>query len=111
VAQQRFEARESYWNFAAQVAAELWLRADQPERALAICEAVHRRDARRAGPGPASRAPSWPSGELAAARRQLEALVAADGSYADAHDLLGPRAGGAGRIRRRAGRVAHAPRR
>lgn len=88
VAQQRFEARERYWNFAAQVAAELWLRADQPERAQAICEAVI-----------AERPQGWARagiarvqlarGELAAARRQLEALVAADGSYADAHDLLG----------------------
>lgn len=87
LAQQRFEARESYWNFAAQAAAELWLRADQPERALAVCEAVIAERPHgwaRAGIARARLA----KGELAAARRQLEALVAGEPGYADAHDLL-----------------------
>jgi DNA-binding NarL/FixJ family response regulator len=87
VAQQRFEARESYWNFAAQVAAELWLRADQPDRALAVCEAVIAERPQGWAKAGIARA-RLAKGELAAARRQLEALVAGEPGYADAHDLL-----------------------
>lgn len=88
LAEQRFDARESYWTFAGQVAAELWLRADEPARAMRIYTAVT--DERphgwsRAGVARARLA----MGELAAARRLLEALVSQAPGYADAHDLLG----------------------
>ena len=88
LAEARFEARESYWVFAAQIAAELWLRADQPQRAMRVCNAVLEDKAcswARAGLARAR----FAMGELAAARRQLEALVASAPDYADAHDLLG----------------------
>ncbi|MFT3821328.1 MAG: response regulator [Rubrivivax sp.] len=88
LAEARYRQREPYWSFAAQVAAELWLRADQPARALRICQAV----AADKGPGWAkagiARA-QMAIGELAAARRQLESLVAEAPGYADAQDLLG----------------------
>ncbi len=87
VAQQRFEARESYWNFAAQASAELWLRADQPDRALAVCNAVQAEKPQGWAKAGIARA-RLAKGELAAARRQLEALVAEEPGYADAHDLL-----------------------
>lgn len=88
LAQTRFEAREPYWMFAAQLANELWLRADQPARATAICNAVLAEKPvgwARAGLARARLA----QGELAAARRQLEALTSDSPGYADAHDLLG----------------------
>lgn len=87
LAQQRFEARSSHWKLAAQMAAELWLRAEQPERALAIYEAVLAERAHgfaRLGVARARLA----KGEPSAARRQLEALVASEPGFADAHDLL-----------------------
>jgi DNA-binding response OmpR family regulator len=88
LAEQRFEARERYWTFAAQVAAELWLRADQPQRALRIYTTLvdeRGHNWARAGVARARMA----MGELGAARRLLEAVVAAAPDYADAHDLLG----------------------
>ena len=88
LAEVRFNARESYWTFSAQVAAELWLRADQPAQAMKIYSAVA-----------AERPQSWAKagqararlamGELGAARRLLEALVTEVPDYPDAHDLLG----------------------
>lgn len=86
-AEQRFTARRSYWRYAAKVATELWLRAGQPERARAVCEAVLAEGPQswaRLGIGRVHLA----KGELAAARRQLEASVAQDGGDADAHELL-----------------------
>lgn len=84
----RFAARESYWTFAGQVAAELWLRADQPAQAMKVYNTVV-----------AEKPTSWAKagvarsrlamGELAAARRLLESLVREAPDYADAHDLLG----------------------
>lgn len=88
MAQARFESRESYWSFAGQVAAELWLRADQPQRALAIYQAVI--DSKPQGWAKAGVARvRLAAGELAAARRHLDKLVAEMPGYADAHDLLG----------------------
>ena len=88
LAQARFESREAYWMFAAQVATELWLRADEPARAIGVCNAVLAEKSlgwARAGLARAR----FAMGELAAARRQLEALTAQSPDYADAHDLLG----------------------
>lgn len=88
LAEVRFNARESYWTFSAQVAAELWLRADQPQQALKIFTTVAN-----------EKQPAWAKagmararlamGELAAARRLLEALVQEHPDHADAQDLLG----------------------
>lgn len=88
LAERRFAGRESYWTFAAQVAAELWLRADQPRRALAIYDTLvveRSLNWARAGVARARMA----MGELGTARRLLEELVVAAPFYADAHDLLG----------------------
>ena len=88
LAEARYQQREPYWSFAAQVAAELWLRVDQPARALRIYQAM------AAGPGSGwakagiARA-RLATGELAAARQQLESLVFEVPGYADAQDLLG----------------------
>ena len=88
LAEARFTTREAYWSFAAQVAAELWLRADQPARAMKIFNDVLAEKSQtwaRAGVARARLA----MGELAAARRLLETLVKEVPDYADAHDLLG----------------------
>lgn len=88
LAETRFNERESYWTFSGQVAAELWLRADQPMQAMKIYNTV-------AAEKPLSWAKAGVArsrlalGELAAARRLLEALVRDAPGYADAHDLLG----------------------
>lgn len=84
----RFNAREPYWAFAAQVAAELWLRADQPQQALKLYNAVLEEKAYAWAKAGVARA-RLAMGELAAARRQLEALVQQHPDYADAYDLLG----------------------
>lgn len=84
----RFQARESYWTFAGQVAAELWLRADQPARAMAIYNTVIAEKAHSWAKAGVARA-RLAMGELSTARRLLEALVAESPEYADAHDLLG----------------------
>ena len=88
LAETRFTARDTYWGFAAQVAAELWLRADQPARALAIYKAVSEEKGYGWSKAGVARA-RLAMGELAAARRLLDALVAESPAYADAHDLLG----------------------
>lgn len=88
LAEVRFSQRETYWSFAAQVAAELWLRADQPQQAMKVFNAVLAEKPlgwARAGVARARLA----MGELAAARRLLEALVQESPDYADAQDLLG----------------------
>ena len=88
VAERRYEAREPYGLFAAQMAAELWLRADQPARALKVFNAVLEDK-----PQPWARAGvarvKLATGELGAARRALEDFTAQDPGYADARDLLG----------------------
>lgn len=88
LAEVRFNAREPYWGFAAQVAAELWLRADQPQQALKVYNAVLEEKAHAWAKAGVARA-RLAMGELAAARRQLEALVQQHPDYADAYDLLG----------------------
>lgn len=88
LAEVRFTQRETYWSFAAQVAAELWLRADQPQQAMKVFNAVLAEKPlgwARAGVARARLA----MGELAAARRLLEAQVQDTPDYADAQDLLG----------------------
>ena len=88
LAETRFNARETYWNFSGQVAGELWLRADQPKQAMKVYNAVlaERPQAwARAGVARARMA----MGEMGAARRLLEALVQDEPDYADGHDLLG----------------------
>lgn len=87
LAERRYRTRASYWRFAAQAATELWLRAGEPARAQALCEAVLAEGAQgwaRLGVARAHLA----RGELAAARRQLEAALAVAGNDADAHELL-----------------------
>ncbi len=88
LAEARYQQREPYWTFAAQVAAELWLRADQPPHALRIYQAVAADKGLGWAKAGVARA-RLATGELAAARRQLEKLVVEMPSYADAHDLLG----------------------
>ncbi|MEN9631410.1 MAG: hypothetical protein RJA10_4638 [Pseudomonadota bacterium] len=88
LAEVRFNARESYWTFSAQVAAELWLRADQPAQALKVFTAVATEKPQAWAKAGMARA-RLALGELGVARRLLEALVAEHPEYADAHDLLG----------------------
>ncbi|GAB1390311.1 MAG: hypothetical protein AMXMBFR78_36790 [Rubrivivax sp.] len=87
LAEQRFAARAPYWRYAAQAAAELWLRAGRPERAQALCEAVLE-EAPQAWARLGIARAHLARGELGAARRQLEACVAKEGGDADAHELL-----------------------
>lgn len=88
LAEIHFAAREPYWNFAGQVAAELWLRADQPAQAMKVYHAVIAERPRNWAKAGVARA-RLAMGELATGRRLLEALVAESPEYADAHDLLG----------------------
>jgi DNA-binding NarL/FixJ family response regulator len=88
LAEVRFNARESYWTFSAQVAAELWLRADQPAQAMKIYNTVVAEKPQAWAKAGIARA-RLAMGELAAARRLLEALVQESPDYADAQDLLG----------------------
>lgn len=88
LAQKRYDDQERYGAYACQVAVELWLRAEQPAKALALCQKVL-----------ASRPQNWAkagiararmaAGEWSAARRHLEALVEEEPGFADAQDLLG----------------------
>jgi len=87
LAEERFAARESYWLFAGQVAAELWLRADDPQRATRIYNTVVEERPQSWARAGLARA-RFAMGELAVARRQLETLVQHSSDYADAHDLL-----------------------
>jgi CheY-like chemotaxis protein len=85
---ERFERRESFWPFTARLAAELELQRLQPTAALKIFDALL---TVRAWPWArlgAARA-HWANGEIARARRSVEALLKEDPSYADAHDVLG----------------------
>lgn len=100
LAEARFDARESYWTFAAQLATELWLRADQPQRAIRVCSAFVAEKPQAWAKAGIARA-RFAMGELAAARRQLESVVAEHADYADAHDLLG-------RVQVELGEFAHA---
>lgn len=87
LAEQRFVARDSYWSFAAQLAAELWLRTDQPQRALKIYQTlIETRPTAWARVGVAR--VYLATGDLPAARRLLDELVMQSPEYADAHDLL-----------------------
>ena len=88
LAEVRFNARESYWTFSAQVSAELWLRADQPAQALKVFTTVATEKPQAWAKAGMARA-RLAMGELGAARRLLEALVVEHPEYADAHDLLG----------------------
>jgi len=88
LAEKRFDTRDTYWLFAGQVAAELWLRADQPQRAMKVYNDVLAEKPQAWAKAGVARA-RFAMGELAAARRLLEALVADTYGYADAHDLLG----------------------
>lgn len=88
LAEQRYAARERYWSFSAQLAAELWLRAEQPARAAQLCNAFlaerPRQGWARAGVARAQLA----LGEAGKAQRLLENLVLDTPGYADGHDLL-----------------------
>ncbi len=88
LAERHYHSREPYTGVAGQLAVELWLRAEQPQRALVVCEAVLER---RSLPwAKAARARCrWVMGELEAARLLLDALVSEAPSYADAHELRG----------------------
>ncbi len=88
LAERHHHTQERYAGIAGQLAVELWLRAEQPQRALAVCEAVLERR-----PLPWARAARarcrWVMGELEAARLLLDALVAEAPAFADAHELRG----------------------
>jgi CheY-like chemotaxis protein len=88
LAEERFNKRESYWTFSGQVASELWLRADEPARAMAVFNAVVAEKPQSWAKAGIARA-RLAMGELAASRRLLESLVQESPGYADAHDLLG----------------------
>lgn len=87
LSQDRFDRRDEYWLFAGQVAAELWLRLDRPERAAPIFEAVaeeRRLPWARLGVARARLA----ANDLTAAHRLLQALAGDSPDNADARDLL-----------------------
>lgn len=86
--QKRFEARDTYWLYAARIGAELLLRAGRVGEAQKLYEAV-------------VEAKTLPWARLGVARTQLdsgyplraattlEVLIQADPTYADAYDLMG----------------------
>jgi len=88
LAEKRFVAREPYWMFAGQVAAELWLRAEDAQRAMRIYTAVIDEKPQPWARVGMARA-RLVTGEIGAARRLLETLVAQQPDHADARDLLG----------------------
>jgi DNA-binding NarL/FixJ family response regulator len=88
LAESRFNSREAYWSFAGQVAAELWLRADEPARAMKIYNDVIEERTQTWAKAGVARA-RLAMGELSAARRLLESLTSQSPDYADAFDLLG----------------------
>jgi tetratricopeptide (TPR) repeat protein len=84
----RFAARGEFWLYAARIGAELLLRSGRHEMAAKLYDAVL-----EAKPVPwarlgVARAQS-DAGRIAAARRTLEELLAAEPGYADAWDALG----------------------
>lgn len=88
LAEKRFDDREQYWLFSGQLAAELWLRADDAQRAMRVCNTVIDEKPQpwaRVGQARARLA----MGEIGGARRLLEVLVAQSPENADARDLFG----------------------
>jgi CheY-like chemotaxis protein len=86
--QARFEKRAPYWLYAARIGAELYLRLDRHAEAQALYAAVME-----------ARALPWArlgiartqlaSGQIAPARRTLDALIGEMPSHADSYDVLG----------------------
>ena len=86
--QARFEKRAIYWLYAARIGAELYLRLDKHAEAQALYAAVVE-----------ARALPWAklgiartqlaSGQIAPARRTLDALIGEMPSHADSYDVLG----------------------
>jgi CheY-like chemotaxis protein len=85
---QRFESKQEFWLFAARIGAELLLRLGRHDDARTLYEAII-----------AAKTLPWAklgvgrveleSGQLAQARRTLEALVGEQPGFADSYDVLG----------------------
>lgn len=85
---QRFEARSSYWLYAARVGAELLLLLGRPAEAKQLFDTIVKAQGTpwaRLGLARAQR----DAGEVTQAHRTLAALLESDPNYADAHDIMG----------------------
>ena len=85
---QRFEARSEYWLYAARIGAELFLRIEDHVSAKTLYNAVNEAKALPWAKLGLARA-EVAAGQLPAASRILESLIAEQPSYADAYDVMG----------------------
>ncbi|MGE0099923.1 MAG: response regulator [Hydrogenophaga sp.] len=86
--QQRFEAREAYWLYAARIGAELLLRLGRLSEAQALFETVIEAKTLPWARLGVARA-QLESGQAAKAATTLESLIRDDDAYADAYDVMG----------------------
>ncbi len=86
--QERFEARETYWLYAARIGAELLLRLGRVAEAQTMFEAVIEAKTLPWARLGVARA-QLESGQPAKAATTLESLIRDDDAYADAYDVMG----------------------
>ncbi|RZI98129.1 MAG: response regulator, partial [Rubrivivax sp.] len=86
--QQRFEARETYWLYAARIGAELLLRLGRLAEAQTLFETVIEAKTLPWARLGVARA-QLESGQPAKAATTLESLIRDDDAYADAYDVMG----------------------
>ncbi|OSZ76345.1 response regulator [Hydrogenophaga sp. IBVHS1] len=86
--QQRFEARETYWLYAARIGAELLLRLGRLAEAQTLFETVIEAKTLPWARLGVARA-QLESGQPAKATTTLESLIRDDDAYADAYDVMG----------------------
>lgn len=86
--QTRFDARQSYWLYAARIGAELMLRSGRVQEAQALYQAVIEAKTLPWARLGVARA-QLESGQTAKAVTTLESLIHDDDGYADAYDVMG----------------------